>query len=139
MAMLNFSKNDFDKALEELSLVRFSDNTFKLNVYSLELMIYYSTDSTEPFNSLVDSFRHVLSNKKVFSKRKIELNKRFITAIKKLYNLKHTKNPHNDYVIQRLKAEIEAIDYTFAKSWLVKKSDELSYIKRETSNVKRET
>jgi len=107
LAQLNYTRKEFNTAMEFLSRVSMLDVSFKLEVNVLQLMIYYDTSSGEPFYSLIDSFSHLLSKNRLVSERKKKLNGNFINFIKELYRIKGKNPGTKDFDVKEIRKKIE--------------------------------
>src|SRR5690606_32342485 len=67
MASIFFDNGKFDKALELLRHVDFSDVYYSLDSKAMMLRIYYELKEKNPLNSLLDSFRVFLKRNKQVS------------------------------------------------------------------------
>ncbi len=71
MAHLNYSRENYSKALDHLLYVQFSDVKYHLNYNNLLLATYYALGDTEALISLIDTFRiYVMRNKKITTDQK---------------------------------------------------------------------
>jgi len=121
-AFFHYSKKEFGEALNLLSVVQNVDFAFKQEIKSLMIMIYYDMDDTEPFLSVIDSFRHYLSNNKESSLRYKTIYLNFLDYSFKLFKL---KEKFNAFDVSKLRKEIINKKDIGKKSWLLAKLDEL--------------
>jgi hypothetical protein len=118
-------KEEYEKALENLSKVQRTDYLYKQEVYTLSLRIYYSADMVESFYAEIENYRNFLKTNKMVSKKKRELGMSFISLIKGLFNLKQKKNFGNKYDIFALRKKIMENKFVIDKFWLLQKLAEL--------------
>lgn len=86
LAKLHFSKNDYSSALVHISKVNFNLFTFKFDVKTLMLQIYFELGYYEEAYSMIDSFRHFLNNNKNVSPEFKEWNVNFLNFYIELLN-----------------------------------------------------
>ncbi len=63
MSLVQFSKKEFDKALENLNQVEFHDYYFYLNAKTLQIKVYFEIKEVEGILSIIDSNRHFFKKK----------------------------------------------------------------------------
>ncbi len=124
-ALSYYWKKNYGKSLGELSKVSSEEFSFKHNIKSLTLKIYYDLNETEPFYSHIDTYKHfILHNKIVHDKVREQVNN-FINYSKKLFNIKNTSGPDTDFEVSTIKIEISKNHALINKIWLLKKAEEL--------------
>jgi hypothetical protein len=125
LAHLFYKKKDYDMALRMLSKVSLHDVSFKLEVNTLMIMIYYDTDSEESLYSLFDSFAHILTKNRLISNRFKTLYINFINYSRELFKLKINNTAPGRFDISTLKKRINDDQYVSAKTWLISKVNTL--------------
>jgi hypothetical protein len=123
MATLEFHKGKYESSLDYLNKIKFDSFVKdwylpKANINNLRLMNYFELNETEPFFSLVDSYKHFLKDNKILSPRLYNTNKQFLDSIEKVYKLR-LKNKTDDLAI--LKQKLSAGENFRNKNWLLKK------------------
>lgn len=124
-ANLCYYKGDYDGAFRNLSKVTTDDMTYKHNVRSLLLKLYFESNEIEPFLFHIDSYKHFITgNKLVFEKIKDSINN-YINFSKKIFCIKHKigKVDQNDLPI--LKREIIECTPIINRPWLLRKINEI--------------
>lgn len=121
-AVLNFEKGEYEKALEELSKVRFKFFVYKYEIRMLTLKIYYEQHSYEAAISLIDTFQHFLSNNKSVPESEKERFGKFLKCLNNLIKIKTGFTSAADFDI---KNEIKNSKSIISKRWLLEKVEEL--------------
>ncbi len=93
-AQINFEKKNFEKAIVHLQNVKTDQFFLKVDVKNISLMAYYELNYTEPVISLIDSYKHFLTDNKFLTDEYKENNLRFINALHTLTILRE-KNEKN--------------------------------------------
>lgn len=121
-ALLSFERKEFEKAIEFLSKVKFTDWNIKLEVRLNYLKNYYELGMSEQTISLIDSFRHFSTNNPDMVPEHInERVKKAIHYISKISNAKFggKKLDYADY------KELEQTNNCLYKKWILRKMKEL--------------
>lgn len=129
--MFNFSfslfhlrKKNYDAAIEFASKVVSDDLSYKHQLKSFYLKIYYELNEDQPFYSHIDSYRHFVKNDKLLGEDSREYIMNYISFSKKLFDLKNI--PDKDvFEIQSVKKEITLHKALINKLWLMKKINDL--------------
>lgn len=124
-SQLYLLRGEYDKALESLSKVQTFDFKDKQNVNQSLLQIYFCKNETESFLSLVDSFRHFLKRNDKVRKLDFKMLNNFITYIKRLYGIKHSRLKTDKADLNFLKKELERNNEISSRKWLLERIDEL--------------
>ncbi len=123
LAMLNYEKKDYDKALD---LLRFyeHDNVVltNLNAKTILLKIYYEQDEFKPLESLLESMRAYIQRKKIIGYHKA-VYKNILRYTKKLVKI----NPYNKTQIEKFKKEVELVSpiTSSERTWLLQQIERL--------------
>jgi hypothetical protein len=124
-ANLSYFKGDYGTAFRYLSKITTDDMTYKHNVRSLTLKLYFDTNEIEPFLSHIDSYRHFIAgNKLVFDKIKDSLNN-YITFAKRIFCIKNKIGKFDEFDLPNLKKEITECTPIINRPWLLRKILEL--------------
>ena len=119
-ALLQLRKRNYDRAIEFASRIVSDDLSYKHQLKSFYLKVYYELGEVQPFYSHVDSYKHFVKNDKLLSGDSREYIMNYIYFSKKLFELKNL--PDKDvYEIQKLKEEITNHSAIINKLWLLKK------------------
>ena len=124
-ALINYAKKDYDNALEMLSKVQTEDISYKIEIRSLLLMIYFDTNAADSFDSTVDSFRHLVTNNRLISSVWQTRERNFINFTKRLFDIKMKINRNDGYTLEKLGKEIDSADSVQNRYWLQRKVKEL--------------
>ncbi len=122
MALYEFDKREFDKALELLSRIKFDELYLKYDSKILQIMIYYENGSEESLISSLEAYRHFLSNNKLLPDNKKELYTNFYRYFSRIFAAKSKKDKTE---LERIKKETPEDLKIFNKEWLIRKIDEL--------------
>jgi len=118
LAELYYGKRDFDKAINHLNKVKFSDLIIHLGSREILAKIYYETDEEEALLSLIASFS-------IFLKR----NKNMSTNVKTPYlnfcDLLNQLMRRNPKKIQKIHQKIKTTSPVTSRTWLLKVSKEI--------------
>jgi len=125
-ALIEFKRNNFDKALEYISKVEMLFILFKYDIRNLYLMIYYELDYSDEAYSLLDSYKHFLKNNKSVSDERRGTNDRFAGWYRKLLSAKLSGNRSDLSTIKKQITEDKKIVH---KEWLLEKFEELNKLK----------
>lgn len=121
MGVYEFAKDNFEKALELISKVKFDEIYQKLDIKCLLNGIYYELDLSSSLESGIDSFRHFLKNDKIIPpERKVPFSI-FNKNIMKLYKLRN--NPDLEE-LELFHDNIESGIY-YNKEWILSKANDL--------------
>ena len=125
-ALRSFWDKDYENALNELALVTSEEISFKHNVKSLTLKIYFELNETEPFYSHIDSYKHfILKNKNIYDKLREQVNN-YINFSKKLFDLKNRGDSEKGMDLEILNNDIKTHTALINKIWLLRKAEEIS-------------
>ncbi|MEN0049962.1 MAG: hypothetical protein AAF806_23065 [Bacteroidota bacterium] len=120
LARLYFAQKKYDKVIELLREVEYSDITLSLQSKSFLLMTYYDIDEYEPLEFLLESFRVYLNRHKEIPKHRVDYHKNLIKFTKKLTKI----IPGDKTAVAKIKQEIETTE-GFRVKWLEEKIAEL--------------
>jgi hypothetical protein len=118
-----YVKKDFDNAIMYLNRVELENPYLASDVKSHIAIIYFEQGHYESCISVLDSFRHIVTSRDVFSLLFKEVNLRFINATNSMIKAKSSikKTEILDKVIEKLNAH-KMVNH---KSWLLKKANEM--------------
>lgn len=122
-ANLFFYKKQYEKVLETLMHVHFSDVKYHINGTVLLLRTYYKMGDTEALLSSIETFRIFIIRNKDMATSKKRGYTNFLRFKKKLVLLKHNAPYHSkenfNTKMDKLRQEIEETEQLFNKSWLL--------------------
>lgn len=121
-AYIEFSKGNFETALDNINRVNYEYPIYKLSVKYLMLKIYYELDWFDQLHSLIDTSKHFLSKNKLMSDAPIE---RYLSFIKFVGILARIKNIPDPPRLELLKREISETSNVSGKDWLLEKAGEI--------------
>lgn len=124
-ALLHLWRKEYDLALSYLAKTGTSDLSFKLDIKSITAMIYFEQNQIESLLSLLDSYKHLLSNNKLLSETYKPFYASFTKSVEKLIKLRD--NP-DEAELLKLKKEILSKP-SFYKVWLIKQTENLLKLK----------
>lgn len=121
LASFYFNKGDFDRALELLRNVEFTDIIYSLDSKAMLLRIYYELQEVEPLLSLLDAFQVYLRRNKLISDSQKVIYQNLIHFVKEA-----TRIPKGDReAALRLKEKITKTKQVAYLQWLLRKVEEL--------------
>ncbi len=119
---LYFLRGNFEKSLESISKVEHEFFLFKSDLKNILLKIYYELDYYEQAFSMIDSYKHFLSNTNEISKEYKVFYRKFVTRYLQLLKMKSGKSKDiPDYIKRELSKETKIVN----KNWLLEKVSEL--------------
>lgn len=130
-ALLFYHQKEYGSALMEATKVKTDDLSYKHQLKSLYMKIYYDMHETEPFYSHIDSYRHFLINEKRLPESTKKNISSYITYTKKLFDLKNrikeSNNKSNDteYSLLKMKQEITESKNLINRHWLLERIEQI--------------
>lgn len=121
LANLYSHQKQYNKALEVLRSVEYSDVTYALGAKTILLRIYYEQGEYIALDSLIDSFRIYLRRNKLISKNLQKEYNNFLNLVKKLTTLR----PGDKKAISDFREKVMATSYNTPKKWLMDQLDAL--------------
>lgn len=124
-ALIFYNKKSYDKALRELALVETEDFSFKQQIKSLYLKIYFDLNEPESFYFHVDSYKHfVTENKLVHDLVRKQLSD-YISYTKRLFDLKSNVNGIDKFALNQLEKDVIKNKSLVNKKWILEKIKEI--------------
>ena len=120
LAEYYFRRKKFDDALRSFQKIELSHFLLKVDLKSLMLMTYFELGLFENALSVIDTFKHFLSNNEILSDSLKKRYKAFLLAVQKLITYRTSAKPAGKYIIK--KSIVHDISY---KEWLNEKYNEL--------------
>lgn len=121
-AKICFAKKQFEESLTYLIKVKYEMFALKYDIKALTLCIYYELDYFEEALSLIDTFKHFISDNKSLSERRKEFQNNFVNFTSELFKAK-AGNKEIDLV--KLRKNISGTNSVLNKQWLLEKTNEL--------------
>ena len=122
LALYEFSMNNFEKSLELVSRVKYTEVYQRAKLRVLACALYYELEMDEQFFPLIDSFRHFLSHDKLLAP---EVKQIFINFEKYTKALNDVRNKNDVQELKTLKKKIQAETALYNKEWILAKINEL--------------
>lgn len=130
-ALLFYNQKEYGNAITEAAKVKTDDLSYKHQLKSLYMKIYFDMNETEPFYSHIDSYRHFIVNEKKIPEATKKNISSYITFTKKLFDLKNRMNEKNKksdetgFNIMKLKQEISESKNLINRHWLLDRINEI--------------
>ncbi|MFN0016314.1 MAG: hypothetical protein ACKVU2_17375 [Saprospiraceae bacterium] len=121
LAYVYFYQKNYDRVIECLRDVEYSDVVYALGAKSMLLRTYYEQAEYIALDSLLDSFRIFLRRNKVISKNLKREYVNFLNLVKKLTTI----TPYDKKAIADLHRRVSETSYSMPKNWLLKKIAEI--------------
>lgn len=121
-ANLCFENGRFEEALEYVGKVQYDFFMYKLDIKNLTLRIFYELELYEQAYSLLDAYRHFLSNTDEIAPAFKVLHNNFLHFYSKLLKIKSMGIDEDTGLYIR---EMNKIEIFASKKWLLKKAKEL--------------
>ena len=116
LADIYFHKKAYGNALSELNKVEFSDIYYNLDAKATLLKIYYETEETEAFLSLISSFKIFLQRQKSLTKH---VKASYLNFVNILYKISKMKSN----AISQIREEIASTKALSDRSWLIQQTE----------------
>lgn len=121
LAYVYFYQKNYEKVIEHLRDVEYSDVVYALGAKSILLRTYYEQGEYLALDSLMDSFRIYLRRNKVISKNLKREYINFLNLVKKLTTITASDKKS----IEGLRRRVMETSYSMPKNWLLKKITEI--------------
>ncbi len=121
LSYLYFHQKKYQKVIELLRNVEYSDVVYALGSKQMLLRTYFESNEYLAMDSLIDSFRIYLRRNKLISKNLKQEYSNFLNFIKRLISL----DPANQQSLSLLKTRVSETPYVNSKKWLLDKIEEL--------------
>lgn len=120
-AKCEFSRKEYEKALNRLGKINMEYSHFKLSVKTMMLMIYYELDSFDSAISLLDTYRHFIARDKLLPEADKQNRIKFAKYFNEILDLKTGMNKYAGSV----RMNVLSTDNLVEKEWLLEKIDEI--------------
>lgn len=121
LAIYHYHLGEYDKTLELLRDVEFTDVYYHLDCKSLLMKTYFELEEFEPLHSLMDAFYAYLRRNKMISNYQRTSYSNFLSFVKKMIRYRY-KGPEK---IKKLEESLEDISPIPNLSWIQKKLEML--------------
>lgn len=125
MALLNFEKKNFGKALTFINKIKFDEFVYKIDMKNLQLKISYELEHYESSISIIDTYKHFLKNNVLLTESRRVLHNNFVDYTHKLIQFRTGSKKIN---LPFLSHKLENSKNVFDKVWLTDKISELSSV-----------
>lgn len=122
MARYHFAVREYDKVLQLLQDVEYSDVFYQLDSKTTLMKTYYELDAYPSLLSLRESFRMLLDRKKLISEQNKTNYGNFARFVMKLYRV----DVKDKAKVAALRKEIEATGNTADRTWILEKLYEIT-------------
>lgn len=123
-SLVYYHKKEYNDALNWAAKVKTDDLSYKHQLKSLYLKIYYDMNEIEPFYSHIDSYRHFLMNEKHVPELTRNVIGSYVSYAKKLFDIKN-KTAERDFDLMKIQKEISDNKSMINKVWLLEKIEEI--------------
>ncbi len=121
LAYVSFYRKDYNKVIEYLRDVEYSDVVYALGAKSMLMRTYYEQNEFLALDSLIDSFKIYLRRNKVISKNLKREYNNYLNIIKKLSNI----TASDKKALSDLRQRVMQTSYNMPKNWLLRKIAEI--------------
>lgn len=123
-ALIFYHHELYNNALDWAAKVKTDDLSYKHQLKSLYLKIYFDMNETEPFYSHVDSYKHFLMNQKHIPEVTRDVIGSYVGFAKRLFDIKGNI-AEKDFELVKLKKELDENKSMINKAWLLGKAEEI--------------
>ena len=118
---LYYHRQEYDKALELLSRVEFSDVFYKHGAKVMLLKIFFERNESEAFHSLLTSYKILLIREKKLTKNKIKPYQKFVNYAAKMAKIHSFDKERLEKLSVSLKQDVQS--GVSDRSWLLRQID----------------
>lgn len=126
-ALYYYHNREFDNALEMATKVVSDEMTYKHQLKSLYLKIYYDMNEIESFYSNIDGYKHFINSERYVTAPTKPVFLNYINFAKKLFDIKN-RIDEKDYDFTRLKNDVINEKAMINKPWLLQKIKEIELL-----------
>jgi len=123
-ALLSFHKGKFDKALENISKVKFEIYSIKFDVWALKLQTEFELEYYEEALYSLDSYRHLMKNDTASPAWMKARFLNFLNYYTRILRIRNEENKFSEIEAKTLKDEISKCRELVEKLWLLEKLNE---------------
>jgi hypothetical protein len=120
--IIAFHSNDFEKSLAYFNKIEIENPFYAADVKTHQAMIYYELGHYESLLNLLDSFRHLISNRRDFVSTMKNININFINILKGIVKIKLNPEKLNHLELMEKLNKMGMVNH---KNWLKKKLNEI--------------
>lgn len=126
MAMLNFERKNFEKALQNLATIKALNNVYFIRVKEMYFKIYYEMNFIDEAFSLLDTYKHFISNNGVHDSTRRAQHHALHRIFYKMLRMKSGIGKYSEYDVAELHKTVKDINPIHEKNWIIDKLGELS-------------
>ncbi len=123
-ALFFYHSKEYEKALEMAAGIISDEMTYKHQLKSLYLKIYYEMNEAEPFYSHIDGYKHFINSERYVTAPTKPVFLNYINFAKRLFDIKNSIED-KDFNVIKLQKEVLNEKAMINKPWLLKKIDEI--------------
>ncbi|MBC8048199.1 MAG: hypothetical protein H7Y00_15475 [Fimbriimonadaceae bacterium] len=128
LAALHYESGKYDRAMQLLNKIHFTDPNYYLDARSILLKIYFDKENDDALYSLRDTVKIYLLREKLLSKNQKLLYKNLFTYTIRLFKLKyesaHLKPESINASLTKMFDDVQKNNFIANKQWLVQKFEE---------------
>lgn len=122
LAFLQYSKGDYNQALQTLHNIDFINPTYYLGTKIIQLKIFYELDESNAFYSLIDACLSYLQRSKTIAEYQKKSTTNLMRFAKKIYRLKEEQKiisvAKTKINLEKLRLELQKCDSVANRDWL---------------------
>lgn len=122
LALYEFAIKNYEKTLELLSRVKYSDIYHKTEMKCFLGAVYYELNHEDTLMAHLDTFRHFLSNDKLIPESRKAIYSNFLKYIKQLSNVRNKENTGDLHLLKR---KVNEESKLHNKEWILTKIEQL--------------
>jgi hypothetical protein len=126
-ALYYYHSKEYNRSIALAAKVSTDDLSYKHQLKSLYLKIYFDMNEAEQFYNHIDSYYHFLANQKNIPQVTRDIIKSYVSYSKKLFDIKENE-AERDFELFKLKKEITENKSMINKQWLLDRIDKIEKI-----------
>jgi hypothetical protein len=119
-ALFHYHAKDYDTALKKAAEIRTNDLSYKHQLKSFYLKIFFDMNEPEQFYSQVDNYRHFISAEKNTPGVMRAAISNYILFVKRLFDIK-LSDKESDYELSKLKKDVNKCADLINKEWILER------------------
>lgn len=120
-----FYRQDYPQSLKHLTKMELKDPFYRTGHQVLLMRIYYELADWEPLIHLMGAFRRYLNRNKQFSDKQKNLNRNFLSILKKLVQARTRGRRPTPAIIRKIEEKMSSFSEITDQIWLTDKIEEL--------------
>lgn len=130
LAVLHYESGKYDRALQLLNKIHFTDPNYYLDAKCILLKVYFEKENDDAIYSLRDTVKIYLLREKVLHKNQKVLYKNLFTYTLRLFRLKyestHLKQEEKQATLKKMLADVQKNMLVANKQWLLQKLEQVT-------------